>query len=135
MTPLDVRPVPINAIVPTGLYRRLGEPWWAGTTALAVISVASFLVVPDPVLLLAGAAVPLGGGAVFGYLDRSYWWAVVAVVAGWLVSAVVTTSQEGWDVGPVEDVFTVIFFGLFLAGETILGGLIGRRLAARAGRA
>jgi hypothetical protein len=51
MTPLDVRPVPINAIVPTGLYRRLREP------------------------------------------------------------------------------------GLFLAGETILGGLIGRRLSLRARRA
>lgn len=84
---------------------------------------------PDALLLLAGIGVPLGGGALFGYLGRSFWWAVVAVVAGWLGYAVFITSSEGWDVGPVEDVAATALFAVYLAGATILGGLLGKGLA------
>jgi hypothetical protein len=75
--------------------------------------------------------VPLAGGAVFGYRGRSFWWAVVAVVAGWLVFAVLTAVMDGWDVGPGQDVVATVFLSVYLAGATLLGGVLGKYLATR----
>jgi hypothetical protein len=75
--------------------------------------------------------VPLAGGAVFGYRGRSFWWAVVAVVAGWLVFAILTAVMDGWDVGPGQDVVATVFLSVYLAGATLLGGVLGKYLASR----
>jgi hypothetical protein len=91
--------------------------------------VAGFFLVSDALLLLVGLVVPLAGGAVFGYRRRSFWWAVVAVVAGWIVFAVVSTVRDGWDVGPAQDLISAVFLAIFLAGATMLGGALGKGLA------
>jgi peptidoglycan/LPS O-acetylase OafA/YrhL len=75
--------------------------------------------------------VPLTGGAVFGYRRRSFWWAVVAVVAGWLVFAVLTVVMDGWDVGPGQDIVATVFLSVYLAGATLIGGVLGKYLASR----
>jgi hypothetical protein len=96
------------------------------------VGLAGFFLLPDGLLLLGGIVIPVGGGALFGYRGyrgRSFWWAVVASAAAWLVFAVVITIRDGWDVGPVEDVAATVLFGAFLAGETMLGGLLGQRFA------
>ena len=110
------------------MSRRLGRPWWPGIAALLAATAAAFFFVPDALLLLAGLAVPLGGGALFAYRRHSFWWAVVAVVAAWLLVAVVTTLRDGWDAGPAQDVFSAVFFSVFLAGATLVGGLLGKHL-------
>ena len=116
-------------IVPTGLYKQLGQPWWVGIVALFAAVTAGFFLVSDALLLLVGLVVPLAGGAVFGYRQRSFWWAVVAVVAAWIVFAVVRTVRDGWDVGPAQDVIAAVFLATFLAGATMLGGALGKGLA------
>lgn len=125
----------LDGIGPAGLYTRLGQPWWLGVGVLLAAGLVGFFLVPDALLLLVGLGVPLGGGLLFGYRGRSFWWAVVAAVAAWLVYAVVRMISEGWDVGPVEDVVATVLFGLYLAGVTILGGLLGKRVATPTSRA
>jgi hypothetical protein len=121
----------VVSIVPTGLYTRPGEPWWSGIAGLFAVLLAGFYLAPDALLILVGIGLPLAGGAVFGYRGRSFWWAVVAAVAAWLVFAVISTLEDGWDIGPAEDVIAAVFFALFLAGATMLGGVLGKHLASR----
>lgn len=99
--------------------------------ALFAVLIAGFLLLPDEVLLLVGLAVPLAGGAAFGYRRHSFWWAVVAVVAAWLVFVIVRTVRDGWDIAPAQDVIAAVFFAVFLAGATMLGGQLGKVLARR----
>jgi hypothetical protein len=121
----------VVSIVPTGLYTRLGEPWWAGVAILLIAAVAAFSFAPDALLLLVGIGLPLAGGALFGYRRHSFWWAVVAVLAAWVVGAVLSTLRDGWDTGPAEDVIAALFFAVFVAGATMLGGVFGKSLAER----
>jgi hypothetical protein len=121
----------VVSIVPTGLYTRLGEPWWLGIAGLFAVLVVAFSLAPDALRILVGIGLPLAGGAVFGCRGHSFWWAVVAAVAAWLVFAVIGTLVDGWDTGPAEDVVATVFFALFLAGATMLGGVLGRQLATR----
>jgi hypothetical protein len=121
----------VVSIVPTGLYTRLGEPWWLGIAGLFAVLVVAFSLAPDALLILVGIGLPLAGGAVFGYRGHSFWWAVVAAVAAWLVFAMISTLEGGWDTGPAEDAVATVFFALFLAGATMLGGVLGRQLASR----
>jgi hypothetical protein len=115
-------------IVLSGLYTRLGQPWSVGIGSLFAAALAAFLLLPPALLLLVGLAVPFVGGAVFGYRRRSFWWAVVAVVAAWFVSAALTAAVDGWDVGPAQDMLSAVFFGVYLAGATLLGGVVGKQL-------
>jgi hypothetical protein len=102
-----------------------------GIAGLFAVLVVGFYLAPDALLILVGIGVPLAGGAAFGYRGRSFWWAVVAAVAAWLVFAVISTLEDGWDIGPAEDIVATVFFTLFLAGATMLGGVLGRQLASR----
>jgi fatty-acid desaturase len=101
--------------------------------ALFAVLAVGFYLAPEALLILVGIGLPLAGGAVFGYRRHSFWWAVVAVVAAWLVAAVISTLTHGWDIGPAEDIVATVFFTLFLAGATMLGGLLGKHLASRPG--
>lgn len=118
-------------IVPTGLYGRLGRAWWPGIAGLFAVLVAGFFLAPDALLLLVGIGLPLAGGVLFGYRRHSFWWAVVAAEAAWLAFAVISTLRDGWDIGPAEDVIATVFFAVFLAGATMIGGAIGKHLATR----
>jgi hypothetical protein len=102
-----------------------------GIAGLFAVLVGGFYFAPDALLILVGIGVPLVGGAVFGYQGHSFWWALVAVVAAWLVFAVISTLEDGWDTGPAEDVIATVFFTLFVAGATMLGGVLGQHLASR----
>jgi hypothetical protein len=104
-----------------------------GIAGLFAVLDVGFYFAPDALLILVGIGLPLAGGAVFGYQGHSFWWAVVAAVAAWLVFAVIRTLEDGWDIGPAEDVIATVFFTLFLAGATMLGGVLGKGLASRPG--
>jgi hypothetical protein len=123
--------VTLIGIVPTGLYSRLGSPWWPGIVALFAAMTAGFFLAPDALLFLVGVVLPFAGAGVFGYRRQSYWWAVASVVAAWLVYAIVTTVKDGWDIGPAEDLLATVFFAFFLVGATLLGGVVGKHVASR----